>query len=229
MKKVLIIACMFVLMLFAVGAAFAGEANIIFGWQYPDPPDDMAGFKLDTSLDGVNWRARFPDDELIDIPFVVGQTDYTSTQLLIFPDGVVSTLHARMLAYDEAGNESDWSNVMTGEIDLEPPIIAVDGPINTTDSTPPLSGTVNDPTATIAVTIAGANYSAVNNGDGTWTLADNTIAALADGTYDVVASATDQSPFGNIGVDQTSDELVVNAEAPPVPGNFTFTIQAVGE
>jgi hypothetical protein len=44
----------------------------------------------------------------------------------------------------------------------------------TNDNTPALTGTVNDPTASIVVTIDGVDYPATNNGDGTWTLADNT-------------------------------------------------------
>ena len=227
MNKLLLVIISIGLIFCMVRVVSGQDVNVKFAWQYPDPSDDMAGFKLDTSLDGVNWRSRFPADELIDIPFVDGQVDYTSTQSLIFPDGVVSTLHARMLAYDNVGNESIWSNTATGEVDLKPPVIAVNA-LTTTDRTPLLSGTVDDPSATVAITVAGSNYPATNNGDGTWTLPDDTIASLSDGTYDVVATATDTSPFENIGVDSTTDELVVNASAPPVPGNFTFTIQAVG-
>ena len=58
--------------------------------------------------------------------------------------------------------------------------------LTTADNTPALTGTVSDPSATVQVTVNGTTYAATNNGDGTWTLADNTIApALADGTYDV--------------------------------------------
>ncbi|QRN23514.1 hypothetical protein H0H24_09315 [Acinetobacter baumannii] len=46
----------------------------------------------------------------------------------------------------------------------------------TNDSTPALTGTVNDPTATVVVNVDGVDYPAVNNGDGTWTLADNTLS-----------------------------------------------------
>ncbi len=49
--------------------------------------------------------------------------------------------------------------------------------VRTNDSTPALTGTVNDPTATVVVNVDGVDYPAVNNGDGTWTLADNTLPA----------------------------------------------------
>ena len=52
--------------------------------------------------------------------------------------------------------------------------------LSTNDNTPQLTGTVSDPSATVQVTVNGSTYTATNNGDGTWTLADNTIApALA--------------------------------------------------
>ncbi|EYC77901.1 biofilm-associated domain protein, partial [Acinetobacter baumannii 44362_7] len=53
----------------------------------------------------------------------------------------------------------------------------------TNDSTPALTGTVNDPTATVVVNVDGVDYPAVNNGDGTWTLADNTLPTLAAHHY----------------------------------------------
>ncbi|MFH3640010.1 hypothetical protein WAH83_24555, partial [Acinetobacter baumannii] len=53
--------------------------------------------------------------------------------------------------------------------------------VSSNDSTPELTGTVNDPTATVVVTVNGVNYTAVNNGNGSWTLADNTLPVLADG------------------------------------------------
>lgn len=63
---------------------------------------------------------------------------------------------------------------------------------NTTgDSTPTLQGAINDPTATVVVTVDGINYAAVNNGDDTWTLADGQLPELADGSYNVTVQAID--------------------------------------
>ncbi|WP_204326364.1 Ig-like domain-containing protein, partial [Stenotrophomonas maltophilia] len=42
-------------------------------------------------------------------------------------------------------------------------------------------------------------YPATNNGDGTWTLADNTLPALIDGPHTVAVTATD--PAGNTATD----------------------------
>ena len=49
----------------------------------------------------------------------------------------------------------------------------------------PLSGTVNDTTATIRVSVGGqTNLAATNNGNGTWTLADNAQAWEMNGSGD---------------------------------------------
>jgi VCBS repeat-containing protein len=82
---------------------------------------------------------------------------------------------------------------------------------------------VSDPTATVEVTVNGTTYTATNNGDGTWTLADNSIApALADGTYDVSVTATDAP--GNAGTDASVDELtIVTPNSPPVGVDDAFT------
>lgn len=115
---------------------------------------------------------------------------------------------------DKAGNVKSGPIVLNVTYDVTPPVITVT-PKTTADTTPSVSGTVDDATATIKVTINGVTYTATNNGDGTWTLPDNTISpALAEGTYNVTAKATD--PTGNVGTDPTSGELVISIPAPVV-------------
>lgn len=81
--------------------------------------------------------------------------------------------------------------------------------LTTADTTPELTGTLNDPNATIALTVDGQNHVPVNNGDGTWTLADGEIApALGSGTYSV--SVTITSPDGNTGSTPGTDKLVIS-------------------
>ncbi len=86
--------------------------------------------------------------------------------------------------------------------------VSVD-PLVTADTTPALSGAINDPSAAIEVTVDGNAYTATNNADGTWSLADNTITpALAVGVYDVEVEAT--SADGEItGINQSEDELEI--------------------
>jgi methionine-rich copper-binding protein CopC len=93
-------------------------------------------------------------------------------------------------------------------VDTQAPTVTVD-PLTTADSSPPLTGTVDDATATVRVTVDGQTYTAINHGDGTWLLPDDTITPpLTGGVYDVAAEATDAA--GNVGHDATVDELTVS-------------------
>jgi len=99
-------------------------------------------------------------------------------------------------------------------IDSVAPIIIVNE-LKTYDDNPELSGTIDDTTATIELVLDGNTYTPTNNGDGTWTLADNIILPrLSEGTYDVQVSATDFT--GNIGADSTIDELMIDKTKPTV-------------
>ncbi|KKL04112.1 hypothetical protein LCGC14_2619330, partial [marine sediment metagenome] len=100
------------------------------------------------------------------------------------------------------------------------PVVTVDE-LTTQDTTPSLSGTVDDPNATVVVTVAGNSYPADNHGDGTWTLPDNTIAPpLSVDAYDVQATATDLT--GNVGNDTTTDELTIYVFAIYVDAAYDF-------
>ncbi len=111
---------------------------------------------------------------------------------------------------DKAGNSvTDTSKTVT--VDTKAPVVTINTLI-INDNTPQLTGTVDDPTATVEVTVGGNTYAATNNGDGTWT-ADVT-DELSDGTYDVSVTATDQA--GNIGNDDTSNELTVDTQKPTI-------------
>jgi hypothetical protein len=126
-------------------------------------------------------------------------------------DGTYDVKATATSTYGSTGTDTT-TNELT--VDTKAPTVAVT-PLTTKDNTPQLTGTVDDPTAIVKVTVNGQTYTAKNNGDGTWTLADNTITtALADGTYNVTATATDTA--GNIGTDATTNELTVDTKAPVV-------------
>ncbi|MBJ9987028.1 Biofilm associated protein, partial [Acinetobacter sp. S40] len=76
-----------------------------------------------------------------------------------------------------------------------------------------LHGTVDDPTAKVTIVVDGVSYPATNNGDGTWTLADNTLPTLTDGSHTVVVNATDAA--GNVGT--TTGTVVIDTVAPTAP------------
>ncbi|MDR8218012.1 Biofilm associated protein, partial [Acinetobacter baumannii] len=146
---------------------------------------------------------------------VSGQAEPGSTVTVTYPDGTTATVVAgtdgswsvpnpgnlvdgdtvTATATDPAGNTS-LPGTGTVSADITAPVVALDD-VLTNDSTPALTGTVNDPTATVVVNVDGVDYPAVNNGDGTWTLADNTLPTLADGPHTITVTATDAA--GNVG------------------------------
>lgn len=116
-----------------------------------------------------------------------------------------------VITKDKAGNVSTAVDVVTITQDVVAPVVTVTA-LTTADSTPGLTGTVDDVTATLSLTVDGQTLTPTNNGNGSWTLADNLIAALEHGSYDVAISATDAQ--GNIGTDASSNELTVDLLPP---------------
>jgi uncharacterized repeat protein (TIGR02543 family) len=111
-------------------------------------------------------------------------------------------------ATDKAGNVTTVTNASALTIDLTPPTVTVK--LQSANSgRPTISGTVNDATATVTITVAGTSYTALNAGDGTWSLPGSSLVApLGAGAYDVVAMVTDL--LGNSSYDTTVAELFVN-------------------
>ncbi|HFF5115139.1 TPA: Ig-like domain-containing protein, partial [Acinetobacter baumannii] len=161
---------------------------------------------------------------------ITGTAEPGSTVTVTYPDGSTTTVVAgpggtwtvpnpgnlvdgdevTAIATDPAGNPS-LPGTGTVSADITAPVVALDD-VLTNDSTPALTGTVNDPTATVVVNVDGVDYPAVNNGDGTWTLADNTLPTLADGPHTITVTATDAA--GNVGNDTavvTIDTVAPNA------------------
>ena len=134
-----------------------------------------------------------------------GDGTWTLADNTIAPALADGTYDVSVTATDALGNAGTDGSTNELTVDTTAPVVTVTG-LTTVDNTPALTGTVNDPAATVDVTVNGTTYAATNNGDGTWTLADNTIApALADGTYDVSVTATDA--LGNAGADGSTNEL----------------------
>jgi CSLREA domain-containing protein len=164
------------------------------------------------------------DDPDALIQLTIDRNAYTATNLgdgtwILEDDSITPALadgifDIEAVASDAVGNLGTDSTVDELFVDATPPTVTIDS-LLTSDNTPELTGTIDDPTATVEVTVDGTSYTATVNGDGTWTLADGTIdPALADNTYDVVVTGTD--PLGNVGTDDTTDELVVDTTAPVV-------------
>jgi len=122
--------------------------------------------------------------------------------------------------HDQAGNPFNGGADLGVQflLDLSEPAVTVDR-LLTRDVSPALTGRVSDPAAAVEVTVAGATYAATNDGAGGWALPAGVVyPELADGIYDVIATATD--PAGNVGTDDTTDELTVDTAAPVVTVDF---------
>ncbi len=129
------------------------------------------------------------------------------------------TYTIKVIATDEVGRVTTANGTL--EINLTPDV-TIDY-LETNDTTPQLTGTVNDPDAEIAVEIVGENglksYEADNNGDGTWTLDDDEIANgdLVEGDYDVTVKATN-----GVHVGTDTGELVIETTAPAITVDDPF-------
>ncbi|MGN8009910.1 Ig-like domain-containing protein, partial [Acinetobacter sp. 22301] len=178
---------------------------------------------------------------------ITGIAEAGSTVTVSFPDGTTATVVAgtdgswsvpnpgnlvdgdtvTATATDPAGNTS-LPGTGTVSADITPPVVVLDD-VLTNDSTPALTGTVNDPTATVVVNVDGVDYPAVNNGDGTWTLADNTLPALTDGPHTITVTATDAA--GNAGTDTAVVTIDTTAPNAPVldPINATDPVSGTAE
>ncbi|ENV04565.1 Ig-like domain-containing protein, partial [Acinetobacter sp. NIPH 817] len=175
---------------------------------------------------------------------ITGTAEPGSTVTVTYPDGSTASVVAgpdgswtvpnpglndgdevTAVTTDPAGNTSGPA---TGVVDALAPTVALND-LLTNDSTPPLTGTVSEPTATVVVTVDGVNYPATNNGDGTWSLADNTLPALTDGPHTITVTATDAA--GNVGTDTGIVTVDTTAPNAPVlePINATDPISGTAE
>lgn len=183
--------------------------NFVNIYAKPAGTDD-SNYQYITTVDN-------PDD---DSPFNWSTTWDPSTEgpFTADPQGAYDI---KATATDVTGNEEHSAFALAVVFDTNPPVVTVNN-LTTDDTTPELTGAVDDTNATVEITVNGATYSAVNNGDGTWTLPNDTISpALLVAVYDVQASATDAA--SNVGTDGTTDELQVVAANNDNNGNVAGT------
>jgi hypothetical protein len=172
-----------------------------------------ASSRLDTTPE-LNGTVNDPDAEVV---ITVGGNSFTAvnhgatwtlpnnTITPPLPDGIYDVL---VTATDVAGNAGTDST--TNELNIDGvPVVTIDALI-TSITSPELTGTVNESTATLSLTLNGSTYVPLNNGNGTWRLpADRIIPPLAEGTYDVAITATDVT--NHVGSDTTTDELTIGS------------------
>jgi len=231
--------------------SFQGD-NLAVGWQLPDgvlerpiPGRRLSPWGADFDPPSVTVDPLVTVDPT---PELTGTVDDNTATVIVtvdgrshaainlhngtwrLPDGVIdpplapATYDVQATASDPAGNVGIDTTTNELTVEIPPPAITVDE-LFTSDRTPPLTGTINDPQATIVITVTGTEYNAVNYGDGTWELADGAIRVpLAEGAYDVQAAAT--NPAGATGHDATTDELTIDTAPPTVAVDSTATDDA---
>jgi len=127
------------------------------------------------------------------------------------------------IVVDKAGNTvTDQQSIAT---DFSAPAVTVDD-LNIQDTTPAISGSVDDPTATVVVTVGGSDYTATNNGDGTWSLANDVVDPLTPGAIDITVTATD--PAGNAASATTSTGTIIIDGLPVAYDNVDFIDASTG-
>lgn len=104
--------------------------------------------------------------------------------------------------------------------DVTPPEITMD-PLASFEASPALTGTIDDPDATIAVIINDIPYDANNLGDGTWILDKGTIAPLPLGPVEVTFIVTDLAENTKKVVDDDNLKIILppDTTAPVVTVN----------
>ncbi|EGR1311380.1 Ig-like domain-containing protein, partial [Vibrio cholerae] len=130
---------------------------------------------------------------------------------------------------DPAGNTGTASD--KGSVDVTAPVITVDAPDNTNDTTPTITGTTDAPAGsivTLLVTDTDGNeqtLTATVQPDGSYSV--DVTTPLAEGNYKVDASVTD--PAGNTGT--ATDNGSVDVSAPTLsvdaPGNTSDTTPTI--
>ncbi|AMV24402.1 hypothetical protein VT84_08395 [Gemmata sp. SH-PL17] len=124
--------------------------------------------------------------------------------------GAVSVTVGANAAVDANGNGNLLSNTVELTYDSVAPVVAINA-LTTNSASPTITGTVDDSSATVQVTVNGSLYTASVSGT-TWGV--NLTDALADGTYSVSVTATDAA--GNIGSASNATGLIVDAAAPTI-------------
>jgi parallel beta-helix repeat protein len=158
----------------------------------------------------------------------IGSAVAAAASTLVVTDGLTDLADGSRTitaGQQEAGKlASADSPALTITIDSLPPAVTVTA-ATTSDTAPPLAGTVSEAGLAVLVSVGPGTYAAVNHGDGTWTLSDDFITPpLSAGVYNVVATVVDAA--GNRAVDLTVGELTLTGETlantNPIPGDDAY-------
>ncbi|MEQ6165583.1 T9SS type A sorting domain-containing protein, partial [Ekhidna sp. MALMAid0563] len=177
------------------------EITVTFSEAFDDLGIDDSDFSLSGgyTIPAAGFSVSSPD-------VILTVNESGSSDTYITPDVTVAAdILEDQSAPDGANNPAQ---TFTNTSDGAAPYVTVDIIGTTSDATPDLSGTVDDPTATVLVNVGSNVETAINNGAGVWTLAGSELNnPLSLGIHQVVLTAFDFST--NIGTDTQIDEVEI--------------------
>ncbi|MBU0485850.1 MAG: hypothetical protein KKB30_15205 [Proteobacteria bacterium] len=166
---------------------------------------------------GMTERVDIASMPVPDALGIMLETNY-QLQVAAGPTGIKTAIQSNPPASDTGGTHL----LALRPGDTIPPITPTVVSQTTNDPTPIITGTFDstDYAGGFTVTVNSVTYTLGTNPELTnignnWTLNLSAIAPLADGTYQVIATATDGA--GNSATDLTSDELIIDQTAPTIP------------
>lgn len=197
-----------------VGSSFAYALDMVF--SYDSALLEIQNVAVDVAGANLFWDENSSQAGEIRVSMAGAQPFAVDGTLLNFQFKVLGALDAPTEIVLEQSNFNEGSVAAAAHsgfvADTTPPLISVNT-LTTNDNTPEISGTIDDPTAEVIVTIGGQTYNATNRGDGTWVLPDGSITMeLTDGVYDVQATATDV--ISRSTADLSASELLIDTTAP---------------
>ena len=98
-----------------VSTAFAGEKTIRLTWEQNIPADFLRWDVYKGTIAGG------PYTFFTSVPYVAGETDHTSDQVIVAPDDAVTTYYITLISLDTSLNPSPYSNEASVPIDFEAP------------------------------------------------------------------------------------------------------------
>ncbi len=188
--------------------------------------NDMVGWGTQPvgGYEGIAYNPSIPADQSIE-----RRANASSTPVTMAVGGSDAL---KGNAYDSNNNASDFvaraipdpQNSQSPIEDIIAPSVTVNS-LTTNIATPTVTGTIKDngTVKSVVVEVNGKSYKAAVAGTN-WSAA--VIDSLTDGTYDVIASATDANY--NIGLDKTNNELTIDKVAPTFKTTTNPTVAGPG-
>ncbi|MGN5186549.1 Ig-like domain-containing protein [Aeromonas veronii] len=206
-----------------IGDALGGEDEILFDGVPPSITVNAPDNTNDTTPT-ITGTTDAPAGSTVTLVVTDANGNQQTLTAIVQPDGTFSVDVITPLAEgsytvtatvtDPAGNTGTATD--DGSVDVTAPVITVDAPDNTNDTTPTITGTTDAPagsTVTLVVTDANGNQqtlTATVQPDGSYSV--DVTTPLAEGSYTVTATVTD--PAGNTGT--ATDDGSVDVTAPVI-------------